>query len=36
MKRLSSQIGEFLDFGGSDWLDPPRSGEAALAPLGPV
>jgi hypothetical protein len=26
-------MGEFLDFGGSGWLDPPRSGEAALAPL---
>jgi hypothetical protein len=36
MKILSAQSGEFLDFAGSGWLDPPRSGEAALAPLGPV
>jgi hypothetical protein len=36
MKRLSVQTGEFLDFGGSGWLDPPRSGEAALAPVCPV
>jgi hypothetical protein len=33
MKRPTKEIGEFLDFGGPDWLDPPRSGEAALAPL---
>jgi len=31
-----AERGEFLDFGGSRWLDPPRSGEAALAPFGPV
>jgi hypothetical protein len=36
MKRLAVQTGEFLDFGGSGWLDPPRSGEAALAPVCPV
>jgi len=33
MKRLSDQTAEFLDFAGCGWLDPPRSGEAALAPL---
>jgi hypothetical protein len=32
MKIRSSEPAEFLDFGGYGWLDPPRSGEAALAP----
>jgi len=36
MKRLANQTAEFLDFAGSGWLDRPRSGEAALAPLGSV
>jgi hypothetical protein len=31
-KIQSSEMGEFLDFGGSGWLDRPRSGGAALAP----
>jgi hypothetical protein len=35
-KIPASQAGEFLDFAGSGWLDRPRSGEAALAPLVPV
>jgi hypothetical protein len=32
MKIPPGQTAEFLDFGGSGWLDRPRSGEAALAP----
>jgi hypothetical protein len=36
MKILSDQAAEFLDFAGCGWLDRPRSGEAALAPSGPV
>jgi hypothetical protein len=32
IKRRMKESGEFLDFGGSGWLDRPRSGGAALAP----